>query len=231
MFNWSVFKNICSAAIFAGLLAGLLLTGLQAIKISPLILQAEVYEDMAAQAGHIPNEAQVEHHHYQHEWQPADGSERTLYTLLANISLAIGFALLLGTALLLYGRVNAYSGLLWGLAGYAVFFLAPALGLPPEVPGTEAAPLMDRQLWWLLTVVMTAAGLALLIFGHGWKIKIFGPIMLGIPHLVGAPHPQVAGSLAPQELADAFVHAAMFANGIFWLALGGLMGLFYKKPA
>ena len=228
MLNWLVLKNIVSAAIFAGLLSGLLLTGAQELKVNPLILQAEVYEDMALQSKHA-GDADAHHHTHDHAWQPAAGSERKLYTLLANISLAIGFALLLGAAICLHGKVNAYTGLLWGLAGYTVFFLAPALGLPPDVPGAETAPLVDRQFWWLLTVVMTASGLVILVFMHSLKFKLLGLIMLGIPHLIGAPHPEVAASAAPQELAQAFVYATSFANALFWLALGGLMGIFYKK--
>jgi hypothetical protein len=34
---------------------------------------------------------------------------------------------------------------------------APAIGLPPELPGIEAAALQSRQLWWVATAVATAA--------------------------------------------------------------------------
>jgi predicted cobalt transporter CbtA len=62
--------------------------------------------------------------------------------VLANVSMAVGFALMLVAAFALSGRrITWRSGLLWGLAGYGVFFVAPSLGLPPEVPGTLAAPL------------------------------------------------------------------------------------------
>ena len=237
MLNWSVFKNIVFAAIFAGLLSGLLLTGIQEIKVNPLILQAEVYEELAVQSKHADDAATLEHihsaadqqHTHEQAWQPAAGNERKLYTLLANISLAIGFALLLGTAICLYGKVNAYTGLLWGLAGYMVFFLAPALGMPPQLPGAETAPLMDRQLWWLLTVVVTAAGLTILVFMRSLKFKLLGLIMLAIPHVIGTPHLEVIASAAPQQLTQAFIYATAFANVLFWLALGGLVGIFYKK--
>lgn len=222
MLNWAVFKNIFTAALFAGLLSGLLLTGVQKLQVSPLILQAEVYEDAAAEA---------EHHEHDQEWQPENGWERTLYTAAANISLAVGLGMLLGAAICQRGKVNWRTGLLWGLAGYAVFFVAPSLGLPPEVPGTEAAPLHDRQLWWLLTVVSSASGLALLIFARSLPIKLLGIPLLVLPHLVGAPHLAVEHSAAPRELAIAFVFATAIANAAFWLALGGLMGFFYKTPA
>lgn len=226
---WREFKNTLYAAAFAGLLAGLLLTGIQQFRVVPLILAAEAYEEAAADAAHTHAE-EAGHHAHEHEWQPENGWERTAYTAGANITLAIGFGLLLGAAISQRGTVSWRSGLLWGLGGYAVFFVAPSLGLPPELPGTEAAPLRDRQLWWLLTVSMTASGLALLAFARDLKVKALGAALLPIPYLVGAPQPQIAGSAAPHEIAQAFVSATAFANAAFWLALGGLMGLFYKKP-
>lgn len=227
--NWQVFKNLIYAALFAGLLSGLLLTGVQQLQVAPLILQAEVYEDAAAQQG-IAHHDEAAAHEHEHEWQPENGWERTLYTVAANISLAVGFGLLLGAAICQRGRVNWRIGLLWGLAGYAVFFVAPSLGLPPEVPGTEAAPLHDRQLWWLLTVILSGAGVAVLVFARQW-LKLLGVAMLVMPHLIGAPQPEVAHSAAPHELAQAFIVATAIANAAFWLALGGFMGLFYKQPA
>ena len=250
----AAFKRIITAAALAGVLAGLTLTVVQKIQVSPIILKAEMYEEAADAAAvsdaavatshaenaphelapghtHTPEQAH-EHEHAPDAWQPADGMERTAFTLLANISLAVGFGLLLGAALCLRSDAGGWrSGLLWGLAGYAVFFVAPSLGLPPEVPGTEAAPLADRQLWWLGTVVATAGGLSLLIFTRNWKLKLFGALLLIVPHLIGAPQPEVHVSAAPAELAQAFIQATTIANAVFWLALGGLMGWLYKKFA
>lgn len=236
MLNLVAFKRIIFAAALAGALAGLLLTLVQQVQVSQLILKAEVYEDataVAAASQSAHGHSSAEHEHHEHEaWQPANGVERTLFTALANISLAVGFGLLLGAAICLRGEVSGWrAGLLWGLAGYVVFFVAPSLGLPPEVPGTEAAPLADRQLWWLITVVMTASGLSLLIFARTWQVKILGAVLLVVPHLIGAPQPQVHASAAPVELAHAFIYATAIANAVFWLALGSLMGFFYKKFA
>jgi len=137
---------------------------------------------------------------------------------------------LLGAASTLRGGIGSWrNGLLWGLAGYAIFFVAPSLGLPPEVPGTETANLNDRQLWWLMTVFDTAAGLWLLVFSKTNLNKLFGAVLLISPHIIGAPQPGAPGSAAPAELANTFIAATAFANAIFWLALGGLMGLFSKK--
>ncbi|MGV8769566.1 CbtA family protein, partial [Pseudomonas aeruginosa] len=66
---------------------------------------------------------------------------------------------------------QTWQDLLWGLAGYAVFCLAPSLGLTTELPGTAAADLVQRQYWWIATAAATAVGLALLVIGGNWKLK------------------------------------------------------------
>lgn len=227
MFNLLSFKKIVIAALWTGLLAGLLLTVVQQIQVIPTLLQAEVYEEKAAAAllasgGHL---------HEQQAWQPENGAERTFFTAVANISLAVGFALLMGAVISLRNGTNTWrTGLLWGLAGYAVFFLAPSLGLPPEVPGTETAQLQERQIWWLMTVFDTAFGLWLLVFAKTTTNKALGVLLLLSPHLlITAPQPTVAYSAAPVELAHSFMLATTLANAIFWLAIGGLMGRFYKQ--
>ncbi len=246
MMNLAVLRRIASTVLLAGACAGVLLTGVQQLQVSKIILQAEVYEEAAAAKAHEQAHEQAhaaatapgapaqahEHEHEGEEWEPANGFERTAYTVLANISMAIGFGLFLAAAIVISGRqVTWRSGLLWGVAGYLVFFVAPSLGLPPEVPGTMAAPLHARQLWWVMTAGMTAAGLGLGVYARHWALKLLGVVLLIVPHLIGAPHPAVHGSAAPEELAQAFIHATALANGLFWLTLGGLIGYFYKKFA
>lgn len=221
------FKTIMIPAAFSGLLAGVLLTLLQHVQVVPLILEAEVYE-RAAEAAHPAPSA--EHGHG--AWQPEDGWQRNLFATAANIVLALGYALLLGAALTLRAATPTWrSGLLWGLAGYVAFFVAPSLGLPPEVPGTQAAELAQRQLWWLATAGCTAAGLALAVFSARPAAKLLGVALLIAPHFIGAPQPEVSGGIAPAELAQAFIVAAFIANAVFWLALGGLFGFFHRRLA
>ncbi|NUT61827.1 CbtA family protein [Herbaspirillum sp. C9C3] len=247
--NWTVFRRMASAVVVAGALSGLLLSGVQQFQVEKLILKAEQYEkagEATASAAHDPGgepatqagahdhaHAGVDEHSHHHDaqaWEPADGAERTAYTVLANVSMAVGFALMLVAAFALSGRqISWRSGLLWGLAGYGVFFVAPSLGLPPEVPGTLAAPLQARQLWWVMTAAMTAASLGLFVFTRGWPGKLIGVLLLVAPHFIGAPQPEVHGSVAPEELAQAFIGATAAANAVFWLALGGLSGFFYRR--
>ena len=248
--NWTVFRRMASAVVVAGALSGILLSGVQQFQVEKIILQAEQYEKAAEEtapsasathdhdatpahehaAGTPAHSHGDEHEHDPNAWEPADGAERTGYTVLANVSMAVGFALMLVAAFAISGRrVSWRSGLLWGLAGYGVFFVAPSLGLPPEVPGTLAAPLHARQLWWVMTAVMTAASLGLFVFGRGWWWKLLAVLLLVLPHLVGAPQPELHGSAAPEELAQAFIRATAMANAVFWLALGGLTGFFYRR--
>jgi len=123
------------------------------------------------------------------------------------------------------------SGLLWGLAGYAVFFVAPSLGLPPEIPGAEAAGLAERQIWWLFAVVCAGVGLWILVFARSFLAKSVGALLLAVPHLIGAPQPPIHGSLTPPALASSFLHATALANAVFWLLLGSLAGVLNRKLA
>jgi len=235
MLDLSNLRMIVVSALWSGLWAGLLLTAVQSIQVIPTLLQAEVYEEKAASGiaslSHAENSGEGQaHQHDAESWQPRNGWERTSFTAIANVSLGVGFALLLGAAGNVRGGIgNWRNGLLWGLAGYTVFFAAPSLGLPPEVPGTEAANLKDRQIWWLMAVFDTAIGLWLLAFAKTMQNKLLGLLLLVSPHLIGAPQPELHGSAAPAELSNTFIAATAEANAVFWLALGGLMGLFSRK--
>ena len=103
--------------------------------------------------------------------------------------------------------------------GSPAFTIAPGLGLPPDIPGTEAGPLRARQLWWVTTAGMTAGALALLIFTRGQadRRRRGGPSRL--PHLYGAPLPHSDAAAAPPALARQFVATATVANFLFWAAL------------
>lgn len=228
-----LFRRIIVSAALAGLLSGLLLTVVQQFQVVPLLLEAEVYEAAgeSASGGHLHGRTLRGHDDGAPAHPvppPSQDWERMLLTTLANVVMAVGFALLLGAAIALRGEVGPPSGLLWGAAGYAVFFVAPSLGLPPELPGTAAAHLTDRQLWWVLTVALSAAGLWIIAFAGKRPLRLLGTILLVAPHVLGAPQPQFHSSATPEELVRTFVLATSVANGVFWLTLGGLLGLFYR---
>lgn len=210
-----MFQRIAFSAGVAGLLAALLLSVLQSLWLTPLILQAETYE--------VQVEAPVmteQHEHGAEAWSPEDGWPRTLATFGGNLVVAVGFGLVLAGLFNLRTPHRTYQGLLWGLAGYATFCLAPSLGLPPELPGTAAADLTLRQTWWIGTAGATASALALLVFARhpGYKIVALG--LLVLPHVLGAPQPIEHSSLAPHELQRHFQIAVLASNLPFWLLLG-----------
>ncbi|GAB3372701.1 CbtA family protein [Azotobacter armeniacus] len=219
-------KRIARTAGFAGLLAALLLTLLQSLWVTPLILEAETYEsggpaivERSHAAGHGYNHGHADGHVHE-GWAPENGWQRTLATGLSNLVVAVGFALMLAGLFTLRAPGKTWNGLLWGLGGFATFSLAPSLGLPPELPGTEAADLLLRQYWWIGTAVATPIGLALIAFARSWSLRIAGAVLLAIPHLIGAPQPEVHTSLAPEALANQFILASLATNALFWAALG-----------
>jgi cobalt transporter subunit CbtA len=224
-------KRIARTAGFTGLLGALLLTLLQSFWVAPLIQQAETYEKAPA-AVHEHNEAMAAHEHDAEAWEPEDGWQRVLSTTGGNLVVAVGFALMLAGLYTLRAPGRTREGVLWGLAGYAVFCLAPTLGLPPELPGTAAADLTQRQIWWAGTAASTAVALALIVFGRSWLLKLAGAVILVIPHWVGAPQPEVHASLAPEALESQFKWASQLTNAAFWLALGLISAwLFRRKEA
>ncbi len=215
-----MFSRIVIAAAIAGLVAGLVWTAAQQAWTVPLILEAEAYENAAA-----GDEQSQEHEDM--AWSPGDGLERTLSTALGNVVLAAGLGLLLIACYALRGGIGWRQGLAWGLAGFVSFNLAPAIGLPPELPGGQAAALDARQIWWLATVVLTGGGLAMIAFLPRWAWKAAGVVLIVAPHLIGAPHPEIAGGLAPAELQQRFVVASLATNAMAWIVLGGLTALFH----
>ena len=220
-------RSTLLAAVIAGFVAGLVLTVVQRYQVVPIILEAETYERATA-AGHTADTTTdrahageaARHTHGDGAWAPHDGIERTFWTAIANIGAGVGFALLLCAAYAWRGRIELREGVLWGIGGLAVFFVNPAFGLAPEIPGAAAAGLGVRQAWWIAAVLCTAGGLALIVFRRSWTAALAGAALCLAPHVVGAPLPAQAGGNAPLALAQAFVGAAYVANAVFWIVLG-----------
>ncbi|MGB1857871.1 MAG: CbtA family protein [bacterium] len=187
-------KKVISVALLSGFIAGLFVTVIQSVLVTPLILEAESYEQSAS-AFRLPDSGEkpwrLIGHEWKHdegedstEWFPDEGLERTFYTAGSNIVTGVAFALVLvGVFLLRDKPVDLNQGFLWGAAGFVVFSAAPALGLPPELPGMTAATLGSRQLWWFGTVFVTAVG-----FGNFHRKKLFVAQTGGIaPDCITAP--------------------------------------------
>ena len=238
-----LFRRLFLCALLVGLLVGLFDSAVQRWQVVPLVLAAEVFETAAEPQAHEHADGAA-HSHGREAWTPQGGLERTAYTVLANVLNAIGSALLLLPLMVWWSRhrgksalnsVSAASlrhGLLWGAAGWFCLFALPALGLPPELPGMQAASLQARQGWWALTVACGVGGLAMLCLVRA-KWRVLGLGVLVLPFAVGAPRPEgspfadlgVQGAAQMTLLADRFLVATTVASALQWLLLGALCAL------
>jgi cobalt transporter subunit CbtA len=241
----ATFRALFFAALIAGIAAGAVASVVQAGRMWPLIAAAEMLEATAAPhdargatAPHDAHGATAPHDahgatapHDAHGaaepvWNP-EGSLRPALTVLFNIVAGLGFGLILNALSRLWtlrsGRpFTAADGALWGAAGFAAFSLAPAFGLPPELPGMAGGDLIARQVWWIATGCCTAGGIALLLYStEPWRSA--GIALIALPHLVGAPQADGHGAI-PGEMAAAFAAASLGASAVFWVVLGWVSG-------
>jgi cobalt transporter subunit CbtA len=233
-----IFSRIIYSAILIGAVTGVLLSCLQVVSLNPIIFAAETYEIEAAPAstgdGHSDHSHDADHGnaHDADAWAPADGIERTVYTFLANVLASTGYAAILLALMSQFWlsrnrQISWTQGALWGLAGFSALFLAPAIGLPPEIPGVIAAAVEHRQLWWVFAASSVAIGLGIFAFTPA-KIKALGLLFLVIPYIVGAPqihgpmfqHPDPAALEALVDLHQQFFVFSGITNLVFWLLLG-----------
>lgn len=228
-----LFRNLVLSALFIGVIAGTIYGIFQQAFIIPIIHAAETYEVEAPE----PAIQDDSHNHSYDGWAPKNRLERTVYTVLSNSLIGIAFALLLLGLMLLHNlrsvrpRLNLIRGIGWGVAMMAALFIAPAmLGMPPEIPGTEAPALADRQIWWVFCVLATAVGFAILYYTRlPWKAG--GLILIALPHLAGAPHQSLsfgntdpAAVTALTALTEKFYLMTAIGSLIFFVLLGALCG-------
>jgi len=251
------FRNIVFSAIIVGIFSGLFYGLFQQTMISPIIYGAEEYEisedvgivhshnsaeatnatDAVATATPVAETTTVADES-EEVWAPANGVERILYTLGADILVGIAFAMVMVSLMTLHNfgsskpKITVLSGALWGVAAMASLFIAPSLfGLHPEVPGTVAAELINRQAWWGFCVLATIAGIAALYY-MPMKYKFLGIIAILLPHIIGAPMPETNGFAntdpaavqALTLLSEEFFLMTTIGMGIFYLTLGSLSG-------
>jgi cobalt transporter subunit CbtA len=225
-----LFRRVFFAAVLAGTVAGLINAGLQQWRLVPMILFAETLENAAASGGPATTSQDPQadtHASAAVDWAPADGLERAFYSTLAALLTGIGFAALLnGTSIILALPLTVENSFLWGLCGFAVFSMAPALGLAPELPGMAAANLGARQFWWWFAALATAAAFIGMAKVPRLPVVLASVVLIALPHISGAPQPANATSTVPAELASAFAANALGIALIVWLATGYLLGWF-----
>lgn len=236
--------RVVLAALLAGIAAGLIMGAIQHLRLTPFIIAAESFEAEAG-AGHSHDHGAPEAgtaansqthaedaHDHGEGWAPADGWQRTLATTLTAVMAGAGFAAVLAAVSLISGLpITRANGMVWGLCGFLAVTLAPAMGLPPELPGMPGGELVARQVWWLGTIAATGAGIFLIATrAEAWAIAL-AIVLIGLPHIIGAPAAVATQSAVPPGLAASFAANAIAANAIFWLLIGQFLGLALNRTA
>lgn len=247
-------NRMVTSALFAGFAVGLFAALLHFAFVQPKILLGEEYESGAAVhfagvaamdqdqtepvatavAGTAEPVAAAEagHDHDTHDHgDETSPLQRNALTVVFFALEYCGYALILvaGFAFAeLWGkRVTALEGLLWGIAGFVAVQLAPAMGLAPELPGTLAAPLLDRQIWWVATALCSGAALAMIGYGRTLLWLAVASVLLALPHIIGAPELETFTGVAPPEVAASFVARSLGLGLAAWALMGWLAGWFW----
>ncbi len=213
--------RVLAAGGIGGIVAGLVVAGLQHVTTTPLILAAEVYE--AAQ--HV-------HQHAAEAVAPvADVLSRTTTTSIATIVASMGDALILLAAMLVCGdRITPRRAALWGACAFAATGLATGMGLAPQLPGAAETDLVGRQLWWISTASATAAGIYALLRSNDRLVQVFGLVLIIAPHLFW-PTPAAPESTVPAELAARFAAASLAVQAVSWTLAGALAAMVFRALA
>lgn len=238
----AVARPLLASALYAGLAAGLFSALLQFAFVTPLLLEGELYESgarvhVAAAPGAGAQTGAQSGARSGARSGPAAGPALARHALTAATSVVTftGFGLMLVAGFALAERrgrrVTARRGLAWGLAGFLATGLAPAFGLPPELPGAVAANLGPRQIWWAGTALATAAGIASIALARTPATALIGAALIAAPHLVGAPRPDAALGLAPPELSALFAARGLGVAAASWGALGLIAGHLWNRQA
>lgn len=228
-----MFRRVLLAAVLSGIAAALVMSAVQHLRVTPLILEAETYEmaEAAPAAAHTHDDstaaatAHTHEHEHEHGAPMESGPRRLALTVIANGLTGVAFALILAATALVVGLpLTTANGALWGLLGFITFSLAPAAGLPPELPGMPAGDLAARQLWWAGTALATGAGILLIAKRQAIPYVAAAVALIALPHLIGAPAPVSAQSAVPPYLASTFAANALATAALFWLLIGVFLG-------
>ena len=221
-----MFARIATTALFAGFITGIIAAVLQFWQVQPMLLHAELYEggDLI-HFGADPVSA--------HQDLPGFEAVRDGLSILFTTLIYTGYAFILTAVVALFAdRGHSFTlgqGVLFGLAGFTAIQLAPAMGLPPEVPGAGAAALEARQFWWVITAIATAVGLGLIGFSKNIVYLVAGAVLVALPHVIGAPEPDVFAGPTPPELAAHFASRALGVGMAAWAILGALTVFFWNR--
>ena len=238
--------KLLASGVTAGFAAGLFAALLHFAFIQTIIVESELYETGEvvhwgglAPASEAPAHSEGEDHgsdvsaevvqdsHEHGGGGDASSISRNLLTVLFTGLIYAGYGLIMVAAMQLAAMrgiaISLKDGVLWGIAGFVSFQMAPAMGLAPELPGTVAADLVSRQIWWWATVVATAGSIALIAYGRNMLAYVAGFVLLSLPHVIGAPHIEGYWGYAPPELGSTFSARVLGVGLLVWAVLGWLI--------
>lgn len=219
-----MFTRIVTSALFAGAAAGLAAGLLQWQFVQPVLLHSELYEQgQLTHFGGALNSTEVA----LDRLQPMRDALSIIFTMLLNTGYALILIALMSLRQQSGDELTPHKGIIWGVAGYVAVHLAPALSLPPEVPGVAAADVELRQIWWVCTVAATSLGLWLIAFSRKTARIIPAIILILLPHLIGAPEADVFTGPAPTEIGALFASRALGIGLASWALLGYFSARFF----
>lgn len=222
-------RHILTSAVFAGIVAGTFAAIINLWAVIPMVMEGELYESGARTHFAVDGSPQSD------AGSPSVFEDPARHIMPAAFSLVVftGYAFFLVAGFALaerYGhRTTVRSGLIWGLCGFITFQLAPAMGMPPQLPATPGPEVVPRQLWWAMTVVFTATALGLIAFGRGVLPIVIAVALLFAPHIIGAPRLDTYFGFAAPELAAHFAGASLAATALTWTTLGLCCAWFWTK--
>ncbi|MGC1504237.1 MAG: CbtA family protein [Sulfitobacter sp.] len=221
-----MYSRFIISALFAGASAGLITGILQLIFVQPVLLHAELYE--AGDLVHFGATAVSAHPDLPGFDAMRDGLS-LVFTMLTYTGYALIMIALMGIAEDRGVQIDGRTGILWGVAGFVAFHLAPGFTLAPEVPGAAAADVSVRQIWWFATVATAGVALWLIAFGRSWVGWAIAAALLLAPHLIGAPEPDAFTGPVPTEIGALFAARAFGVGFAAWVLLGCFAGYFWQR--
>lgn len=243
-----LFVRLIWCALLTALLVGSVQFGVQQWQALPILRAAEVLESGKASQPHAHEHAPGAGHDHGDAGAHDHLLDRDAWTWVANVLHGFSLALLMFAVMgwWIWRRGSAVStfrlALAVAAAGLLSLHLWPALGLPAELPGMEAAGLEGRQGWWLLAAASAAlacAALAGLATGHlatHWR-WLAALLLLAVPFLVGAPPPPadplagfgVEARAQLQALEQEFIRATHWISVSFWISLAVIGGAVFGR--
>ncbi|EQA34753.1 putative cobalt transporter subunit CbtA [Leptospira inadai serovar Lyme str. 10] len=235
--RWELLLSFCKKGCKSGLLAGSLWGLLFLFFTSPLIWEAEVYEEKGNH--HHIQETLHSRSHDEGRFDLPENLKRQLVptvigcTLLGGafgsiVSVFLGMGFSFGFLTRNFFESPIRSAIPTGLICFLVFHGIPSFFNPPELPGVIGSEdsFTSRQYLWIQSVACSVVGvLVYLVLSSGESgriVKIFGSllgILIALLPLLSGTSPETISSPVPMELRSRFIYYSLTINFIFWLSL------------